>query len=498
MTQKILLAFLICLMPLSASAAVQRFAVLVGNNNGGLSRTPLKYAEKDAENMYRIFRSLGGIPEENLFLVRGKDALVALEAVEAAKRKIQSLKLPQGDEVLFIFYYSGHADPDALQMEASRLPLADLKQKIKSMPANVKVAILDACHSGEFTLLKGGQKGAPFEVMVDDQLKATGEVFISSSTAVEPSQESDTLSSSYFTHFLTAGLRGAADRNKDDNVSLQEAYQYAYDNTVAHSTEGIGPVQHPTFQYSLQGTGDIPLTNLSSRNSALLFPADLTGKFVVYDKASRTLVAEINKEADRAVKLALSEGEYLIKKRTDEVVLEKQFKVAPAETVTVNLNDAARTPYIGGDFKRSLKINYASLPTGGSGDQVTLQKGEVVKIKLLENLSSKTSYMGEKVQMEAAADIYVDNVPVIREGAKAIGEIVEVKQGSDVVVFKKKGYLKLTLRFVEGVNGQLIPLSSSYAKKGKGAKLYNPKFVRGTVFDAFVDVNTTIPKPPTN
>ena len=53
----IILFSLFITMP-SAHAAVKRFALIVGNNSGGMGKVPLRYAEKDAENMYEVLKNL--------------------------------------------------------------------------------------------------------------------------------------------------------------------------------------------------------------------------------------------------------------------------------------------------------------------------------------------------------------------------------------------------------------------------------------------------------
>ena len=488
----IILFSLFITMP-SAHAAVKRFALIVGNNSGGMGKVPLRYAEKDAENMYEVLKNLGQFESENLLVINGKDAPAAVAALDEFKKLIKK-KTGGEDESLFVFYYSGHADAENLRIGDSVLSMKELKSHIKQMPADVRIAILDACQSGEFTQLKGGQKAAPFEVIVDDQLKASGDATISSSTAIESSQESEELAASYFSYFLTTGLRGAADLNGDNRISLTEAYQYAYNQTVAHSAQAIGPVQHPSFQYDLRGKGEIILTDLSEKSSALLFPALLQGDFFIYDKNKGWLVAELAKEPGVGKKLAVSAGNYVIKKKEKNKIFQKEIAVPLGQEVTVDFSDAMALPYSTGELKRALFVNYPSIPsTTSAGSSLTLQEGQIIKVRLLENLSSKTSYVGEKIHLEAATDVYINGVKAIREGAKVLGEIVEVKTGTAFPpLLNKKGFLKITIKYVEAVNGQLVPLSSVYEKKGRGGKLYNPKYLRGVEFDALVENNTDL------
>ena len=60
---------------------------------------------------------------------------------------------------------------------------------------------------------------------------------LASSSGSELSQESETLRSSYFTHHLLVGMRGAGDANRDGQVSIDEAYRYAYHQTLLATAE---------------------------------------------------------------------------------------------------------------------------------------------------------------------------------------------------------------------------------------------------------------------
>ena len=62
-----------------------------------------------------------------------------------------------------------------------------------------------------------------------------GHAFLTSSAADERAQESDRIAASYFTYYLVSGLRGAADINPDKRVTLQEAYQFASQETLART-----------------------------------------------------------------------------------------------------------------------------------------------------------------------------------------------------------------------------------------------------------------------
>ena len=59
---------------------------------------------------------------------------------------------------------------------------------------------------------------------------------MTSSSENEAAQESERLRGSFFTHALLTGVRGAADASGDGKVTLGEAYQFAFNETLAQTT----------------------------------------------------------------------------------------------------------------------------------------------------------------------------------------------------------------------------------------------------------------------
>jgi len=74
-----------------------------------------------------------------------------------------------------------------------------------------------------------------------------GDAFMTSSSANEASQESDAIRGSFFTYYLVSGLRGAADMIHDGRITLNEAYQYAYNETLSRTEKTMGGTQHPNY-----------------------------------------------------------------------------------------------------------------------------------------------------------------------------------------------------------------------------------------------------------
>jgi hypothetical protein len=294
----------------AASAAgpspLRRFALVAGSNDGGAGRVRLRYAATDADAMARVLRELGGVRDEDLVLLVDPD-LAEFTAALARMRTVVQEGAPSGERREIVFYYSGHSDERGLILGSDVYPYDELRSALAIARADVRVAILDSCSSGALTRAKGGARRPAF--LFDATQDMSGHAFLTSSSAAEAAQESDRIGASFFTHYLVSGLRGAADATGDGLVTLNEAYAYAFQETLA-STESAqyGP-QHPAYDISLTGSGDLVLTDLRAASAVLVVPAQMTGRLYVRDPRG-ALVVELNKAAGQQVELALEPGSY--------------------------------------------------------------------------------------------------------------------------------------------------------------------------------------------
>jgi hypothetical protein len=301
------LALALALPASAADGPTRRFAVVAGASAGGPGRTPLRYATSDARDVSRVLRRLGGVALDDLVLLEEPDAAglhaafdgVAAEA-ERARRAGQRVEL---------FVYSGHSDEQGLLLGASRLDYPELRRELDRVPADVRVAILDSCASGAITRAKGGVHRPPF--LLDQSSRVSGHAFLTSSAADEAAQESDRLHASFFTHALLTGLRGAADASGDGVVTLNEAYQFAFRETLASTEATQGGPQHATYDIGLVGSGDVVMTDLRRADAVLVVPEQLDGRVFVRNAAGQ-LVAELRKLRGARVELALEEGRYAV------------------------------------------------------------------------------------------------------------------------------------------------------------------------------------------
>lgn len=291
------------------AAPGRRLALVIGANRGDGGDEPLRFAEADASRMARVLTELGGFAKSDVVELKTPDAREAARTMAALEQRAGD-EARAGKPPLLLFYYSGHADADALHLAGSHIALQDLRRWLAASPAAVRLVVLDSCKSGALTRVKGAHGAPAIEVRLSDELNTRGEAVLTSSTSDELARESDSFRGSFFTHHLVTGLRGAADRSKDGRVTLAEAYDYAYAHTVAEAAGG----QHPTFKFDLAGRGEVVLTSLDEAGAWLDFAAGTDGLFLIVGEDG--LVVGDVEVGKTPLKVAVAPGRYEVRKRT--------------------------------------------------------------------------------------------------------------------------------------------------------------------------------------
>ncbi|MFC1586573.1 caspase domain-containing protein, partial [Fibrobacterota bacterium] len=306
--------------PATDSLKLKRMALIVGVNYGGKDRVILKYAQSDAKAFARVMRELGGIDKSDLTLLLEPTAADFKKALQKIHEKLKTAG-PKSRRVEMVMYYSGHADAQGMLLGGEKMTYKEVKTAIKQMPADIRIAVLDACAAGAMTRLKGGKKQPAF--LMDESSDMKGHAFLTSNTADEAAQESDQIQGSFFTHSLVSGLRGAADLTNDGRVTLNEAYQYAFHETLARTEETQAGPQHAGADMRLSGTGEVVMTDLRGTSATLEMDEAMDGRVFVRDKKG-VLVVELRKYKGRQVELGLEPGKY-------QVILEKEGPLFKAD-----------------------------------------------------------------------------------------------------------------------------------------------------------------------
>jgi hypothetical protein len=328
------LLLVLCLLVLPGRALAlpeDTWVVAIANNSGDPDEVQLLYAERDAQELVAVLRTQGGVASDRVRLLINED-------VATVRRTLLSINaaLRENRQGTLVVFYSGHADADALHLRGSRLPVSELRGLVESSPAAMRLLVVDACRSGSVTRVKGVRAAPEFVIRLDNRVSAEGLAIISSSAAGESSQESDRLRGSFFSHHLVNALRGVADRDGDNRVTLSEAYAYAYTETLRSSGNTLS-LQHPTYAFDVKGSGDLVLTSVTdaSRGAARLRLSDAGLYLITEDREDGPVVAEVKARRAGAF-LSIPRGHYFVQQRGADEYREYQVVLLAGQTVDLS------------------------------------------------------------------------------------------------------------------------------------------------------------------
>ena len=329
------LSNIITLYAAEAPPALRRFAFLIGADNGGTERVELAYAGTDARSMADVLFEMGGVEKADTIVLNNPETREVLNAFKTMKSLLAD-SADQTRRTEFIFYYSGHSDEHGLLLKGEILPYKELKDNIQDIDADVHIAILDSCASGAFTRLKGGQRQSPF--MLDESVDTRGHAFLTSSSEDEAAQESDSIEASFFTYYLVAALRGAADVTMDGKVTLNEAYSYAAEETLARTEQTLAGAQHASYDFQLAGSGDLVLTDLRTASARLEVESSIAGRLYIRDLRGR-LIAELRKLHGVPLSFGLPSGAYRISLEGNDGLKETNLIISEGKKAVLYAND---------------------------------------------------------------------------------------------------------------------------------------------------------------
>ena len=261
-----------------------RWAVVIGVGDYDNKSVPkLRFAESDADAMYRLLTTRAGYPRENVLLLTDK---------APEKPTLQNIRLALGDflsrktnrDDLVLIYYAGLGAPEVdaasretdgmakyliprnVQPESLRntaFAMDEIPGILDRVPAERVVLLLDTSYSG----MAGGRTFAPPNArprklshqFLERFAKSRGRLVITASGPNEVALEAADLGHGLFTYYLLEGLSGKADRNGDGIVTVSELYPYVEDQ-VERRSRAAGGRQRPVMKGEIEGT--LPLSRL--------------------------------------------------------------------------------------------------------------------------------------------------------------------------------------------------------------------------------------------
>jgi uncharacterized caspase-like protein len=263
------------------------YAVVIGvGRYDHVSIPTLKYAVADAEAVHKVLIETGGFKKDNILLLTDRtERKPTLRNIKYALGTFLARAALKDDTV--VVYFAGHgapevdqrglerdglakylipsdADPDDLF--SSALPMDDLETIFGRIEAERVVMFLDACYSGaaggRTFASKKTRSAAVDDLFLERLTRSRGRAIVTASRPAEVSIELPELGHGIFTYYLTEGLRGAGDLNRDGIVTLQELYEYV-EQQVVRKSRAVGGNQHPVMKGELEGV--LPLVKVRGR-----------------------------------------------------------------------------------------------------------------------------------------------------------------------------------------------------------------------------------------
>lgn len=234
------LLFCMLLFSMGAAYGQTKYAVVVGVADYRTSRLDLRYCDDDAYRFYSYLLSCqggGAMEDENVYCLVDEAATKAniLQTMD----RIYSHASP--DDML-IFYFSGHGTEGAFCPHnanndySSLLSHKEIKSVFKKHEARYKIVFADACRAG--SIYEGQGNGQNSGESIGSN---TDVLLMMSSRDVENSQENTRLRQGVFSYYLLKGLKGAADRNGNAEITLRELFPYVKANVLNFTKNNQAP-----------------------------------------------------------------------------------------------------------------------------------------------------------------------------------------------------------------------------------------------------------------
>lgn len=257
-----------------------KFALIIANSD----YTDPKLAKltapgKDAEAFATILKA----PDVSAF---DEVSTLINQTEPTARRAIAKFFANRKPDDLLLLYFSGHGvrdeqgrlflattDTDHTMLDATAIPAEFVTREMDNSRSKREVLILDCCNSGAFAYGTKGESGASMGTASAFEGTGYGHVVLTATDNTQFAWEGDQIigdevPESLFTHFLIKGLEGEADDNGDSIITVDELYDYAFDQIVNRT-----PDQKPG-KWAYKEQGKIVLTTKVRPGTVKPLPLD--------------------------------------------------------------------------------------------------------------------------------------------------------------------------------------------------------------------------------
>jgi outer membrane protein assembly factor BamD (BamD/ComL family) len=270
-----------------------KFALIIGNTDytdPGLAQ--LTAPGKDAEGFARVLQDPDCCGFDEVKTSLNQVSSSVLEAID-------EFFYQRRPDDLLILYFSGHGIRDEFgslylafkntirsRLRSTAIKADYIREAMDQSRSKRQVLILDCCNSGAFPQGTKAEVGSSMGMM--RALQGYGRYVLTASDATQFAWEGEKIigatENSLFTHYLVKGLEGEADSDGDGRITVDELYDYAFDEISK-----VTPNQTPTKSASKQA-GEIVLRQITRIEETR--PVSLPSELMEATEDSRPFVRE--------------------------------------------------------------------------------------------------------------------------------------------------------------------------------------------------------------
>lgn len=273
-----------------------KYALVIANtdyNDPALAQ--LTAPGRDAEDFARVLRDkeIGAFDDVQVLLNQPQST---------ANEAIDELFAQKKPDDLLLLYFSGHGVRDEIgalylavkntnhaRLRSTAIKSDFIREAMDQSRSKRIVLILDCCNSGAFAQGTKAMTGGSVGTASAFEGTGYGRIILTASDCTQFAWEGDKIiggetQNSLFTHFLVKGLEGEADHDYDGRITVDELFDYAYEQIVTRT-----PKQRPG-KWSYKQQGEIVLRQGTRVGNTK--PVFLPNELIEAIEDSRTFVRE--------------------------------------------------------------------------------------------------------------------------------------------------------------------------------------------------------------
>lgn len=310
-------------MQANSSPRYRSYALIIGYNESDSDNLPdLRYADDDAVQNAKLLSELDAhvvlltdldddsrelYPDIQLNKPTKQAVFKAMEEINT--RMEQARK--SGYQPIFYLFYSGHGEVEHnrgyVTLQGDRLWRRDLLDMLESSKAMENHVIIDACKS-YFMVFKrgpGGERKPVHGILNPDneEFPVNTGVFLSTSSAGD-SHEWEAYQAGVFSHELRSALRGAADVNRNNKISYEEAAAFIWTANASIANRRFRPAFYQRPPKNRQ-SGEASLMRLSEASGDRLVVGPGFSEHIFLEDAVGARLADLHPGESQAIALIL-------------------------------------------------------------------------------------------------------------------------------------------------------------------------------------------------